>query len=476
MSPIQQPLHRGQAIREAGAPGRVSALAAAPAREGDDRVPSRPHHLAEQAKLRGLPWVLVSSVFTSVFISWSYGGAFFLLFLHELGLPKGQIGILLSLLPFSGLLALVAAPSLAHRGWKRVFLGMFGARTLMTATLALLPWLFMAAGRGVALGYLVVVVCVFAILRALGETAYYPWYQYFVPHHLRGRFGGLSMLVSVLATSAAVLIAGAVIGAGGALSRFLLLLLIGCGLGLLGVIAMRWVPGGEPQEARTPTHVHWAQMAGALRDRNFAAYLGGFGAVTVGTLLLTSFLPLFVREQLGVVPGKVLMLDTATLVGMGASSLLWGRLADRWGSRAILLPAVGCTGLIPLGWLLLPREVATPVVWCGVLYLAYGVGACGVSIGATRLLFNRVVPEAQTTAYTAIYYALAGLTAGSAPLLAGLVLAHAGARHRLLGPYTVDAYTGIFLAALCCLGVGLALFARVRSDTGMGCRERQEAT
>jgi hypothetical protein len=76
---------------------------------------------SDREKIKALPWNLVHGVLTNIFYLWTFGGSVFLLFLSELGLPKGQIGILLSLFPFSGLVALGFAPVAARLGWKRVF-------------------------------------------------------------------------------------------------------------------------------------------------------------------------------------------------------------------------------------------------------------------------------------------------------------------------------------------------------------------
>ena len=65
---------------------------------------------SDRLKIRALPWHLAHGALTSVFFLWTFGGSVFVLFLNELGLPKSQIGIMLSFFPFSGLIALVFAP------------------------------------------------------------------------------------------------------------------------------------------------------------------------------------------------------------------------------------------------------------------------------------------------------------------------------------------------------------------------------
>lgn len=419
---------------------------------------------AEQKQLRALPWFLASGVLTSFFVFWTFGDSVFLFFLAELGLPKSQIGAMLALFPFCGVLALGFAPVATRWGWKRVFLACFGTRKVVLALLLLLPWVLAVAGKTAGLIFLFGVIIVFALLRALSETAYYPWSQEFIPNRVRGKITGISTMLCTLASGVALGIAGWVIGHGTGLPRFLVLIAAGCVLGLLGVVLMGKVPGGAPRPDSVAAGVHWDNMAQALRDRNFIAYLGGSGCVMVGTMLFTSFLPLYVKEQMGVASGTVVMLDIVVMAGGALAGLVLGWAADRVGSRPVLMPATAMTLLVTLGWLLLPRQIPRAVAWCAALYFLNGVAGSGMAIAAYRLLFNSVIPPEHSTAYTAIYYAWSGVTGGIAPLLAGALLTTCGDWQARVGVVVVDGHGLLFLGAALLLAAGWWLYGRVRPD------------
>lgn len=57
-------------------------------------------------KMRGLPWGIAFDTANSVYCQLTILGSLFVLYLNELGLNKTQIGALLSLFPFTALLAL----------------------------------------------------------------------------------------------------------------------------------------------------------------------------------------------------------------------------------------------------------------------------------------------------------------------------------------------------------------------------------
>ncbi|MEW6755393.1 MAG: HEAT repeat domain-containing protein [Candidatus Latescibacterota bacterium] len=67
----------------------------------------------EALKLRRLPWVVAHNAANSAFSQLTFFGPVFILFLDDLGLPKTRIGLLLSFLPFAGLLALFLAQVVA---------------------------------------------------------------------------------------------------------------------------------------------------------------------------------------------------------------------------------------------------------------------------------------------------------------------------------------------------------------------------
>lgn len=418
----------------------------------------------DREKCRALPWALTGSVLNCFFALWTFGGSVFVLFLNELGLPKGRIGIILSLFPFCGLLAIGFAPVAARLGRKRLFMAGYSLRKLVMALLLLLPWVSHRCGQASATAFLSGVIIVFAVLRALAETAYYPWTQEFIPNRVRGRFAAWSALFGLIASGVALSIASHVLGTIRGLSGYLWLIGAGSALGLVGVLLHVKVPGGAPIPRSAEDGRHWAAMAGALRDRNFTAYLGGMAGLTIGSAMLISFLPLYLKERVALGSATVVRLDIAAMVGGALSSLGWGWLSDRVGSRPVLMPACALTLLAPLGWLLLPVSLPGVMPVAVILYFVTGVAANGVAIGAGRLLFNSVVPPGKSTAYTSIYYAWLGLTGGVATLMAGGLLAATTGWRADLPFLTIDGYTLMFIAAILFLGAGALHYWHVRPD------------
>jgi MFS family permease len=180
--------------------------------------------------------------------------------------------------------------------------------------------------------------------------------------------------------------------------------------------------------------------------------------------LFTSFLPLYLKEQLGLPPSAVVMMDTAYMVGVALASAFSGVIADRIGSRPVMMPGLAASILVPAGWLLAPALSLQATVVSAGLYFAFGAVSVVASIGASRLLFNSVIPVEENTAYTSIYYAWAGLTGGVAPLLGGWLLAALAGWQTGSGLFMLDAFRLLFLFSLVCFTGSLFLYARVRPE------------
>jgi MFS family permease len=418
----------------------------------------------EIQKYRALPWSIAHVALNNFFYIWTFGGSIFILFLNELGLPKDQIGLMLSFFPFAGLLALGTGAAIARFGRKRMYLLGYGIRKPIMASLIGLPWMLTHLGFSWAVVYLYGVMITVAILRALAETAYFPWLQEFVPNAVRGKYSAINTILTTITSLIALWVASQVIERSTELSRYMLLIGLGSAIGLFAVGLMAFVPGGQPmrpeERARTPL----ANLGKTLRDHNFSYFLAGMGCYSVGAYMLASFLPLYLKEKIGLASGMVVSLDMAVMFGSALGSVLAGVLADRVGSRPVMMPGLALSVVIPVGWLLMGPGVPQVIFWSGLLYFAYGAVSSIASIGAIRLLFNAVIPVEKNTEYTSIYYAWAGFSGGITPLAAGWLLRILADWQINVGSWTLGAFQLLFLFSLLGFGASTYFYSKVKPD------------
>jgi MFS family permease len=416
-------------------------------------------------KLGGLRWSVASNAANTVFAQFTFFGSVFVLFLNALGLSKSQTGFVLSLLPFSGLIALLIAPTVARFGYKRTYVTFMGARKIVTAFLLLTPWVLFEAGPRLTVAFVTSVVAIFALLRSVAMTAHYPWSQEYVPDTVRGKYTATNNIVTASSGFLAVTAAGYVLGRSGGLFGYLVLIGVGVVFGLVSVWLVSFVPGGAPEHEEAE-HESRRGLTEAIRDRDFMRYMQGVALITLATTALTSFLPLYMQEQVGLTSGNIVLLQNGTLVGGLLSSYLWGWAADRYGSKPVMLSGAYLGILAPILYWIMPRDSDTS------LYFALGIavvqGALGLSwgIGSARLLFGDIVPRARKSDYMAIYYAGSGAVTGTSQLAGGWLLDAGQGLHGRLLWLPLDAYTPLFAAAVLLPVIAIPLIRGIKvADT-----------
>ena len=182
--------------------------------------PSEPTTLEKE---RGLPWSIAANACVTIFSQFTFFGSVFVLFLSELGLSKTEVGGLLSLLPFCGLVALFITPAVARFGYKRTYITFFTLRSVVAAFLLFTPLVVARWSESGALFYVAVIIGLFAISRSIGMTGYMPWAQEFVPSAVRGKYTASNNIFSTLSGFFSVTAAGFVISSIPGLSGFMVL-------------------------------------------------------------------------------------------------------------------------------------------------------------------------------------------------------------------------------------------------------------
>lgn len=421
-------------------------------------------------KLRGLKWSIASNAANTVFTQYTFFGSIFVLFLSALGLSKGEMGFLLALIPFFGLIALFVAPWVERYGVKRSYLTFFGLRNLAAACLLFTPLVLARYGVETTLTFIAITIAVFSMLRAVGVTASYPWVQEYVPNSVRGKYTAVNNITATTTGFVAVLIGGWVLGHTPGLTGFMLLIGVAIAFGLLSVGIAFLIPGGAPRPA-AQTGSQTRGMRDALGDGDFNLYLIAVGLITLATVPLGSFLPLFMREEVGLTESGVVWLQTGTLLGSLLSSYLWGWAADRYGSAPVTLYGLGMRAMLPFFWMFMPRDSAASLYIALAIAFLQGVADMGWGIGSGRLLYVNIVPAAKRTSYMALYYAWVSVTGGLSQLGGGRLLEVTQNLSGQVWVFTIDPYFPLFVLNIILPIGAFFLLRRVQQDEGIGMRE-----
>ncbi len=421
--------------------------------------------LTNAEKLRRLHWNTALSATNNVFALLIYFGPAFVLFLNQLGFTNTQIGFLLSLLPFTGLVALVIAPAVARFGYKRTFLTFWTLRKFITAGFLLVPWVLATFGQAALLPFVTLIVAGFALCRAVSETALLPWAQEFIPNTIRGRYSAVNDIVARLTGIASTALATFVLGLSAGLDRFMLLIAIGVAFGLVSIWAASHIPGGAPASQTQAEKISYRHLARVLRDKNFLLYMAGLCVLTIGTVPIGSFLPLYHEQQIGLTESHVVLLGIGGLVGGLISTYLVGWASDRYGSKPVMMSGLLVKILIPVAWMLLPRFSPLSLPIALLIALISGSADIAWAIGSGRLLYTRVVPPEKRAEYMAMFYALIGLIGGLSQFVGGGVLDLTADLTGQFLIFTIDPFFPLFILAIMLTAASVLIFRRVQADS-----------
>lgn len=422
-------------------------------------------------KIRLLPWNTALNAANTIFAQFTFFGPAFVLFLSELNFNNTEIGFLLSTMPFFGLVALFIAPAVARFGYKRTFVTFFAIRKVVTAFLLLVPWVMVQFGGSVLLIYISAIMMGFALCRAIAETGIYPWAQEYIPNSIRGKYAAVNDIFSRIAAVIATGVASYVLEQNAGLDRFMFLFAVGLIFGAIAVWTSTHIPGGAPVKDDSAEKMSYGDLVKAARDSNFVLYLAAFSLIVIGTTPMLSFLPLFMRERVGLSDSVIVLLQMGTLFGGLTSTYLVGWAADRYGSKPVMISGIILKLLLPIGWALMPRasDLSAPVAFA--LSIVFGIGEIAWAIGVTRLLYVGVVPADKKAQYMAVFYAAMGIIGGISQLAGGWFL---DLSKNISGQFVgivLDPFTPLFVLGLVLPAISIWLFQRVKADSNVGVAE-----
>ena len=418
---------------------------------------------SESPVTRRLPWMMAGDALSGIFGMLTIFGPAFVLFLNALGLDKTRIGVLLSLVPFCGIIAVFMAPLVSRWGFKRTVLIFWGTRHIFMGLVLFTPVILQRHGLDAAYVWAACLILAFGLFRATAETAFNPWIQEVVPNAIRGKFGALDSITGMLAQMITIAIASRYIEGGSGTERYVLLIGVGSVIGASSISCYALVPGGAPiVGGKLSSHVR--DMGHALRDRGYMLFLGAVGLLTLA-LSSFGFIPLFMREQVGLSSGNVMLLSVAASAGSILSSYLWGWSADRYGSRRVMATVILLLVLLPVAWALLPRQNAAGRALAFGVAFVQGVGNIGWQLGSQRFLFVYSATSERRVAYLTWCYVVSQLASGLGPVLIGRLLDSTQALTGHIWGVQLDPYTPMLIAMIIVMALGWGVVRLLRGDT-----------
>lgn len=367
----------------------------------------------------------IEGVFAAVFES-ATTGLLLSNFLLQLGATSVEIGILSAipmLVNFLQPLGAYIADRTTSRHWYN--LGIFGASRLLWMVLVVA----IVSGPDRAnhqqlLEWTLATVLGASVLAAFATSNWFSWMAAVVPHRLRGRYFGFRNSATSLVTLLGVPVMGLFVSAWGdnPILGYGVVLFLGV---LAGVISLAYqflmvdvnpqIYGKDPEIDRVKDKKEKTTtdfVPSVLKDSNFLMFIVYFSVWTFAVNLSAPFFNVYLLRDLSL---DVNLVTIYTSLSSGANLLLlmfWGKLADRWGNRPLLIAVGLVVAVTPLLWLGTGNYPFAVWVWLPLLHLLGGT-----TLGAIALCTNNIQMEIAPIEQPSSYFAIAAAVSGVAGAL-----------------------------------------------------------
>lgn len=356
-----------------------------------------------------------------------------------LGASNLVIGILGSLPIFVGACLQPLAANLVDSTGQRRKWYMIGATLQAVMWVPILLGLFLPAPAGLAL-------IVGSVLLYFGGVHFAspPWNSTMgdlVPHDIRGRYFGKRTAVMILCNAAAAAAAGLALHLSKVqgFERLGYAIIFAAALGARFVSVSYLAQMVEPPYHRTSgdAFTFW-QFLRALPRSNFAKFVFFVAALNFAAHLSGVYFIAYFLRELRFTYAEFMISQFVLILSQIPALRFWGPVADRYGTRKVMLVCgIGVT-VLPLLWL-----ASRAPVWAWVLQAWAGVFWSGFNLSASNFLLDAVSPpkRARCTAYFNLIVGIAVLVAG---MLGALAVGHLPRKYSFAG-WEVRFYSGFWM-------------------------------
>ena len=367
--------------------------------------------------------------------------------------------------------------------------------------LTTLGWSHFSNHQLVVLTLLIILVS--HVVTALGSASWLSWMAILVPRKLRGRYFGLRNSLASFTQLLSVPVAALIVSnwSGGSIQGYGVVLLLGIIAGMISLSCQFFKVDVNPQEQNATFSEEFDSLSGVdpnpksldsdsqslgseslgsksldstssntqpsnteslasepliktnkatrksiFKDKNFLIFLVYFGLWMFAFNLSTPFFNLYMLDTLDLDVSWVSLYGSFQ-AGAGMLMLIvWGRIADKFGNRVVLLLTGILIAITPIFWILIGNSSTDIWLWLPLLHIFIGG-----SVNAVELCGNNLQIAIAPTRNQSIYFAIAAAVAGGA-----------GALGTTIGGFLAESTSFIGgLPGLFAISVGFRLFALI---------------
>lgn len=367
---------------------------------------------------RGLRCVTYDGVAVQIMGTFT-GGAFIVAFALLLGANNFTIGIISALQPLTQILQIPTIYLVERVGFRKLLVvASLTLSRLFCFVLMLIPWL----PESRRLEVFIIALLFYYGFGTISGVAWNPWIRDLIPD---ARLSGyMAQRLAILTGVGAGLSLVAAFGIDFYQSRYGEIGIYSFYFGLAGVAGLisvyfvSRVP--EPRLDHNPHFSILQVILEPIRDRNFRQLLIFLGSWNFAVNFAAPFFTVYMLKRLGLGMTMILALSVLSQMVNVLFFRLWGRLADRFSYKSVLVEAGPLFIITFLMWPLTSfgnwSFIALPALV--LIHALTGMSTAGVQL-CTGNLAMKLAPRGRATAYLAVNALVSGIAATIAPVVGG---------------------------------------------------------
>lgn len=347
---------------------------------------------------------------TQAFLNWTTGSVLIGYMLH-FGATPTHLGLVASV----PLLAQISSPFAA---WLASYAARLKAVTIVLALVGRGLWILAAllpqfVSGHLLISLLIVLVAISSFFQASVGTLWASWMGDVIPQKRRGRYFGFRTGVVGLVGMLTNLAAGWFLDIVAAPINFQVVLSVGVLSAVIGIALLPF--HHEPPRKKHP-HPLKETLQIPWRDLNFRKFLM-FGIYWNASVMIAApFVMPYFLDQLQMSFTQVAIWSAIAAVTALGSTVVWGRVADEYGNKAVLQIGTFLVGLLlPLTWILATPGNLWPI-WISAAFDAIAWGAVGPAIFNLALVS---APKEDRLPYIAMFSLVTGIAGFLGGVLSG---------------------------------------------------------
>lgn len=249
------------------------------------------------------------------------------------------------------------------------------------------------------------------LLGALGSASWLSWLAALVPRRLRGRYFSIRNGAANLTCLISVPLAGVLVSkfGGGSILGYGIVLLFGIVMGLVSLGFQWFMADVNPQEQQAAAPSEVIPLFTVLKDANFVRFLIYFSIWMFAVNLSAPFFNLYLLDDLGLDVSWVTIYSSLSSAANLLMLVFWGKLADRFGNRFLLLTVGILVAMTPFFWLGTGTDSLSVWFWLPLLHILAGGTWAAIDLCNNNIQLG-IAPQQNQSSYFAIAAAIAGVS------------------------------------------------------------------